>query len=160
MAAVAEKIDPVENCVAHEINLSTGMTNIVSNRLRTAALPAPQEKTEISGNTASKAIISTDARPQLRSQMTFPAAAKKIDGVIGEILPEAVIVHVRLNGNTLDLSLPPSLFPPDLMIYGATIEIALDNSLGYRRPVVSPRTISPQPQLEGVSTITDWLQAN
>ena len=82
---------------------------------------------------------------------------RRVDAVVGEIMRDTVVVRCMFASGRVDINLPPSLFPPDLLNFGMPIRISLDDSSGIRTPIIESRPIDAQPKLPGQDEVEAWL---
>ena len=127
-----------------------------------AAIYLPQG-TNPSSNTATGSAIS--GRPEMPKPAPglFPPVMgrRTVDAVIDEIMRDSVIVRCLLpTGNTVDLRLPPSVIPSQLLRYGQPVTVSLDTASGVRVPRIEARRIAPQSDdFSDQKVIDDWLNS-
>jgi hypothetical protein len=84
---------------------------------------------------------------------------RRIDAVIGEIMPETVTIHCKLPNGLVSINLPPSLVPPELLNYGTPVKLSLADSHGIRAPIIESRNVEQQTKLPGQAEIEAWLDS-
>jgi hypothetical protein len=110
---------------------------------------------------AKTSILPTQAaheRPVPHEEYPMSAGAKQIEGVIAEIMEGSVVIRCKVPED-VELRLPPSLIPNELLSFGTPVSISLEATGGYRMPVVRGRKIQEQPKLPGQSAVEDWLNS-
>jgi hypothetical protein len=98
-------------------------------------------------------------RPERQSSLAVQVGAKTVEGVIGDLLEETVVVHCRLPTGMLDIRLPKTVVPSELLRYGAPVSVSLRSERGARYPVIEPRERNALDALEGEAEIDDWIKS-
>ena len=120
--------------------------------------PAIDGLTEISGNYAKKLHL---VAPSVAIESQVPASRVKrlkneIDGTVLQIDGESVECEVYKSNKNQIINMPKSLFHDDVGI-GFAFSLQLDNSSGYRRPLIKAREIDVSKMAKGVEAIATLI---
>jgi len=163
--AIADAKDAIE--IAHTLLRQHVMKQF--RQSRSTELPKPTvspfspslpPRTEISTPDRPSSLL-TGAPPADDAAPQLPTAAglSAVDAVIDEIKRDSVIVRCLLPDGTLELRLPPSLIPPELLIFGQPIAISLGQRDGIRAPVIQRRNITESVQFSDQEEIDRWIES-
>jgi hypothetical protein len=81
---------------------------------------------------------------------------RHIDAVIQHISGQHCIVRCDLAAGPVDLRIPLSYVPNELLMHGQPVTVSLDRSLGYRVPKVEARQITMSGASEDERQILEW----
>jgi hypothetical protein len=122
-------------------------------------VPHTKYITDYTVNRAAAAGVLIEPRKELPSSfhVVSSEATRCVDGVISEIKRDTVLIRCFAGSRSVTISLPPSLIPKGLLIFGKPVRISLDERNGIRTPIVEARSIQSQPGLPGQSDVEAWL---
>lgn len=104
-------------------------------------------------------IAQQGAVPEHGTSTVSNQTSRSVEGVIAGIRDESVTVECSTPNGPVEISLPPSLIPDSLLKYGQPVSISLDETSGYRRPVITERRIERLPTFLGQEAIDDWIKS-
>jgi hypothetical protein len=96
-------------------------------------------------------------REQRAPQLSSVSTLSEVNAVVDEIMTDSVIICCLLPEGPLNLRLPPSLIPGDLLTFGQPISISLSTEGGVRAPVIRRRDIPAQAQFPDQPEIDRWI---
>jgi hypothetical protein len=119
--------------------------------------------TNVSANTPTDSTTSgrRETSEHMPSLIASSTGRRSVDAVIDEIMRDSVVVRCLLPaGNTVDLRLPPSIIPGQLLRYGQPVTVSLDSSGGVRVPRIEARKIAAQSnEFPDQKIIDEWLDS-
>jgi hypothetical protein len=121
-------------------------------------VPIPSSQTSPVANTAQGA-GTTVITAQAETATFQPPGSKHVDAVVREVMRDTVRIECLMPGGAVEIQLPPTLFPAELMQVGQPVALSIDMEGGYRRPVITARDPSPQPKLPGQEEFERWTDS-
>jgi hypothetical protein len=122
-------------------------------------MPTTPSVTEASGRVGVRNILSAKVETVSQHTIAPTVQARKINGVIGEIMDGSVIVYCQNGSQEIPIRLPTSIIPEDLLHHGEPVSVFLDQAKGYRIPVIEKRAISTLPKLPDENAINEWIKS-
>jgi hypothetical protein len=132
-----------------------------SNREERLSYFAPSFRRETEASALQPTEIFVSESPDVKATPQIPQSAglKTIDAVVGDLLVDSVVIHCLIPSGNIDIRLPPSLIPSDLLVYGKPVRLSLSSQQGGRYPRVEAREIGPQPKFAGEDQLLDWVNS-
>lgn len=85
------------------------------------------------------------------------ATMKSVPAVVAGIDEHSVVIACHLPGGEVTVRLPKGVVRPDLAVFGKPVFLTLDESSGFRRPVLVEREIEPRAPTPEEVEVDEWL---
>src|ERR1700730_14243955 len=110
---------------SRSLRIVTG--NIISKRHSADLIPTPPRSTDASATDQENIIFTATGsdQSQIAPQFLHNTGLRKVNAVIDKITDDSVVVCCLLANTKLDLKLPPTLIPAELLSYGQPVTLSL-----------------------------------
>jgi hypothetical protein len=145
---------------SRSLRIVTG--DVIAKRRSTDLIPKPPGLTDVSTIDRENIIFSTTTglgQSQRDPEFSHVTGLRKVNAVIDKITPDSVVVCCLLPNTKLDLRLPPSLIPAELLSYGQPVTISLRTEGGIRAPLIERREITAQEPFTDQDKINEWIES-
>jgi hypothetical protein len=123
-------------------------------------MPSPPSLTDISKSEGTRTLfVGGGASGETAQRLPNEPGLQVVSAVIDEIMRDSVLVRCLLPDGTLDLRLPPSLIPADLLNFGQPVTISLLARDGIRAPLIQRRDIPAQLEFSDQNEIDSWIES-
>ena len=99
-------------------------------------------------------------RPAADRQLSLSdtSALKSVPAVVTGVDEHSVVIACHLSGGEVEVRLPKGVVPPELAVFSTPVWLALDDSSGFRRPVLVEREIEPREPTPEELEVDKWLE--
>lgn len=134
---IRSNIDPYGNT---DIDIIDGTTFTPPQSKHEIEIDKTVEKNVYSGNIYSLKTITTEEKIK-DEKLSEQEYKNDVNGSVLRVEDVSVICELYLNEESVEINLPRSFFP-DNVYYGVPINLSIDESSGFRTPVIKIRQVS------------------
>ena len=124
------------------------------------ARPHSKYETNVEGLGPRRAQFGRERPPRDRQlPLTNTALLRSVPAVVTGIDEHSVIITCQLPRGDVEVRLPRAVVPSNLAVFGSTVSLSLDESSGFKRPVLIERQIEPRERTPEEIEIDDWIES-